>query len=232
MVQKKKAKPLITKKKEKKNSESSDSEMDTEDKAKSPVKKSASSDSEMDTEVKAKLPSKKVTNKTSKESGSSDESLSSDSEETGNQKDKNKTSKSRGAGKQEKGRSDDPLGRLKKYIRMMGINIRNYDRLLSGCKSMKSKKEKLLNVMHERGLKGNPTQEKCKKLKKRLERKKELEELDTDNIIETSGRGRRTAFSLYASKNREAEEETGLQSRRKQSRVKFVAESESESGSE
>lgn len=34
---------------------------------------------------------------------------------------------------------------------------------------------------------GNPTVEKCKKLKKKIEKKKEVEELDLDNIISDSG---------------------------------------------
>lgn len=35
---------------------------------------------------------------------------------------------------------------------------------------------------------GNPTLEKCKKLKKKIEKKKEVEELDLDNIISDSGK--------------------------------------------
>lgn len=35
---------------------------------------------------------------------------------------------------------------------------------------------------------GNPTIEKCKKLKKKIEHKKEIEELDLENIISDSGK--------------------------------------------
>jgi len=52
--------------------------------------------------------------------------------------------------------------------------------------------------MRENGLKDNPTMEKCKKIKKKLDKKKEVAELDLDNIIEDSGRGRRNVYSLYA----------------------------------
>ena len=36
---------------------------------------------------------------------------------------------------------------------------------------------------------GKPTLEKCKKLKKKIEREKEIAELDLNNIIEDTGRG-------------------------------------------
>lgn len=70
--------------------------------------------------------------------------------------------------------------------------------------------------------------EKCKKLKKKLEQKKELEELDTGNIITTTGRGQRNAFSLYASRGQKAEESSDDQAPQKTSRLKYISQSDSE----
>nr|XP_042909012.1 HIRA-interacting protein 3 [Parasteatoda tepidariorum] len=88
--------------------------------------------------------------------------------------------------------SSGKLENLKKYIRAAGIHIKSYDKLFENCKSMKSKSEKLLHLLEKEGLKGRPTLAKCKKLKKKIETKKEVAELDPSNII-SSGRPKRTA---------------------------------------
>lgn len=68
-----------------------------------------------------------------------------------------------------------------------GIRVKNYKTLFEGCRSKKSKADKLLQLLQENGLKGNPTAEKCRKLKKKLERQREVAELSLANIIDTPG---------------------------------------------
>ena len=48
----------------------------------------------------------------------------------------------------------DPLAAYKKYLRTMGVHIRNYDKFFENCRSAKSKKQKLLELMEENGLEG------------------------------------------------------------------------------
>lgn len=65
--------------------------------------------------------------------------------------------------------------------------MKNYKTLWEGCKSDKARAEKLMQLLQERGLKGNPSISECRKLKKRYERDKEIAELNTSNIINSSG---------------------------------------------
>jgi len=69
----------------------------------------------------------------------------------------------------------------------VGIRVKSYDKLWEGCKSKKAKIESMLNLLKERGLKGNPTIKECRRLKKMFERKQEVAELNTSNIITTTG---------------------------------------------
>lgn len=68
-----------------------------------------------------------------------------------------------------------------------GIRVKSYDKLWEGCKTKKAKIESLLNLLRERGLKGKPTVTECRRLKEEFERKQEVAELDTSNIITTTG---------------------------------------------
>ena len=43
---------------------------------------------------------------------------------------------------------------LKKYIRAAGIRVSNYNELLENCKSIKSKKQRLAELLEEKGMKG------------------------------------------------------------------------------
>lgn len=55
------------------------------------------------------------------------------------------------------------------------------------CKSDKARAEKLLELLHERGLRGKPSISECRKLKKRYETEKEIAELNRANIITSTG---------------------------------------------
>lgn len=68
--------------------------------------------------------------------------------------------------------------------------MQNYNKLWEGCKSEKAKREKLLEdleLLRERGLDGKPSISKCRILKEKYERRKEVTELSTSNIIQSSG---------------------------------------------
>lgn len=86
--------------------------------------------------------------------------------------------------------SNSKIEHLKKYVRTAGIRVQSYTKLFENCKSIKSKVEKLTNLLENEGMKGRPTLEKCKKLKKKIETRKEIESLDMSIIIESKGGGR------------------------------------------
>ncbi|GFU00002.1 uncharacterized protein NPIL_80231 [Nephila pilipes] len=91
--------------------------------------------------------------------------------------------------------SENKIEHLKKYVRAAGLRVQCYTKLFENCKSVKAKCEKLLHLLEKEGLKGRPTLEKCKKLKKKIETKKEIAELDVSNILVTKGRSKRTVCS-------------------------------------
>lgn len=70
---------------------------------------------------------------------------------------------------------------------LIGIRVQNYKILWQNCKNDKARAEKLLELLHERGLKGKPSVSECRKIKRRFEREKEISELSKANIITTEG---------------------------------------------
>ena len=68
-----------------------------------------------------------------------------------------------------------------------GIRVKHYQTLWEGCNSLKAKADKLLQLLEEDGLKGKPSIEKCRKLKKKRERAQEVAELNLGNIISSEG---------------------------------------------
>uniref|UniRef100_A0A8C6U4F1 HIRA interacting protein 3 n=1 Tax=Neogobius melanostomus TaxID=47308 RepID=A0A8C6U4F1_9GOBI len=72
--------------------------------------------------------------------------------------------------------------RLKRYIALCGVR-RNYKKMLEGCHTIRSIVERLTKELEDLGLQGNPTIEKCKKIRKKREKAQEVAELDTSNII-------------------------------------------------
>ncbi|XP_054891254.1 HIRA-interacting protein 3 isoform X3 [Poeciliopsis prolifica] len=90
---------------------------------------------------------------------------------------------------------DKAVVRLKRYIALCGVR-RNYKKLLDGCRSTRSKVAVLKKELEDLGLRGNPSIEKCKKIRLKREEAQELAELDVDNIISTeAGRPRRRGTS-------------------------------------
>lgn len=56
-----------------------------------------------------------------------------------------------------------------------------------GCKSNAERAAKMLELLREKGLEGEPTLSKCRQLKVDYLTKKEIEDLDPNLIIQTEG---------------------------------------------
>uniref|UniRef100_A0A1A8HVC4 HIRA interacting protein 3 n=1 Tax=Nothobranchius kuhntae TaxID=321403 RepID=A0A1A8HVC4_NOTKU len=89
---------------------------------------------------------------------------------------------------------DKAVVRLKRYIALCGVR-RNYKKLLNSCSSTRSKLAVLKKELEDLGVHGNPTIEKCKKVRMKREEAQELAELDVCNIINTKGRPTRRGMS-------------------------------------
>ncbi|XP_059472315.1 nucleolar protein dao-5-like [Neocloeon triangulifer] len=155
----------------------------------------SSSDSEDDKPLKPKIKNKAGKNasdsedekplkpRTKSEKQSSSDS-SSDSEED---KPLREVSKGKGKAAESKkpSRYSKKIDKLKKYLKEAGFNFVHYSKILQQCNGNERKfADELLKMLHDKGLKGNPTLKKCQKLKKKLEIKKDVEALDLDNIID------------------------------------------------
>ncbi|XP_061701561.1 HIRA-interacting protein 3 isoform X1 [Syngnathoides biaculeatus] len=85
--------------------------------------------------------------------------------------------------------------RLKRYISLCGER-RNYKKLLGDCCSVRSMVAVLKKELEDLGVHGQPSIEKCKKVRLKKEEARELAELDVSNIINSEGRPkRRVAFA-------------------------------------
>lgn len=74
------------------------------------------------------------------------------------------------------------IKRLRRYLTTAGIQVQ-LDKLWIGCKTINQRADRIKELLNEKGIKGKPNLEKCKRLKKKLAAKKEVAELDTSNII-------------------------------------------------
>ncbi|KAI8341336.1 hypothetical protein BC941DRAFT_416553 [Chlamydoabsidia padenii] len=104
---------------------------------------------------------------------------------------------------------DETIKRLKGYIRKCGVPIIRQSEL-ADCPTKKSQIQKLKSMLEDLGVEGRPTIEKCEKVKVERELKKEIDSLDTDNILESSSRGpslRSRTLSSNKKKRRIVEEE-------------------------
>uniref|UniRef100_A0A1A7XJ86 HIRA interacting protein 3 n=1 Tax=Iconisemion striatum TaxID=60296 RepID=A0A1A7XJ86_9TELE len=89
---------------------------------------------------------------------------------------------------------DKAVVRLKRYISLCGVR-RNYKKLLDSCRSARSTVAVLKKELEDLGVHGNPSIEKCKKVRMKREEAQELAELDVGNIINTEGRPTRRGMS-------------------------------------
>lgn len=106
------------------------------------------------------------------------ESKSKSDNESGSEKDGKRRRKSAA-----KPGDDKRIKTLKKYIRTAGIHVKSYNDLWATCKSNAAKVRCLKELLEKNGVTGRPTLEKCKKLKLKNERLKDISELNTSNII-------------------------------------------------
>uniref|UniRef100_A0A182VKM9 Uncharacterized protein n=1 Tax=Anopheles merus TaxID=30066 RepID=A0A182VKM9_ANOME len=81
--------------------------------------------------------------------------------------------------------------RMKEYLKMAGFRHMRYQKLWQGCETNQDRAEAILRFLQEQGLQGEPTDEKCRELRKQIQLQKEVEVLDTSVII-GSGEGRVT----------------------------------------
>uniref|UniRef100_A0A668SS49 Histone chaperone domain-containing protein n=1 Tax=Oreochromis aureus TaxID=47969 RepID=A0A668SS49_OREAU len=89
---------------------------------------------------------------------------------------------------------DKSVARLKRYIALCGVR-RNYKKLLEECRSIRSQVAVLKKELEELGVHGQPTIQKCKKVRMKREQAQELAALDVNNIITTQGRPTRRGAS-------------------------------------
>ncbi|KAG5682456.1 hypothetical protein PVAND_011807 [Polypedilum vanderplanki] len=129
--------------------------------------------------------------------------------------------------------SDDPkLSTLKDLVKIAGIKI-NYTKLFDGIKSTDHKCMIIRRILAQKGISGEPTVAKCKKLRRDLQAKRESAELDKSVII-NEGRTRRSR-NLSSSKhhNNEQTSNTNLKNMQPEifetlSKIKSVIDSDSE----
>uniref|UniRef100_A0A182S6Q4 Uncharacterized protein n=1 Tax=Anopheles maculatus TaxID=74869 RepID=A0A182S6Q4_9DIPT len=81
--------------------------------------------------------------------------------------------------------------RMKEYLKMAGFRHMRYQKLWQGCETNHERAEAILRFLQAHGLQGEPTDEKCRELRKEIQLQKEVEVLDTSVII-GSGEGRVT----------------------------------------
>ncbi|RVE69383.1 hypothetical protein OJAV_G00077170 [Oryzias javanicus] len=155
--------------------------------------------------VSAKNKGKVLENKRDNGSDSDSSSLPSLEDEkdhekkTKQEKKKTKDEKKKTGKKDETSRSKKPDGekaiiKLKRYISLCGVR-KNYKKMLEGCKSIKAKVAVLKKELEDLGVQGNPSIEKCKKIRMKREEAQEVAELDVGNIISTQGRPKRRGIS-------------------------------------
>ncbi|XP_041092604.1 HIRA-interacting protein 3 [Polyodon spathula] len=114
----------------------------------------------------------------------------------GEKRKREKEGKRKKSGSPQAGEEHPSIRRLKRYVTACGAH-RNYKRLFEGCRSNKAKIGVLRRELEEMGVQGNPSLEKCKRVKLKREEKAELASLDLSNIIEAAGRPRRKAAAVW-----------------------------------
>ncbi|XP_029015576.1 HIRA-interacting protein 3 [Betta splendens] len=179
--------------KEKKTSESDDENQTDTDKSElsSKIKNNDSSDEDK----------KESAEKKNNESDSDSSSLPSlEDEQSGGMETKQDNKKRKIAKKDESTRDqkdeNKAIVRLKRYIALCGVR-RNYKKLLDGCRSVRSKVAVLKKELEDLGVHGNPSIDKCKKVRMKREEAQELADLDVSNIIATQGRPKRRGASVW-----------------------------------
>ncbi|KAK2833618.1 hypothetical protein Q5P01_017507 [Channa striata] len=155
-------------------------------------------DESSDDSKKAKEDEEKKKNDESDSDSSSlpsleDEPKNEDRNKLGNKKKKTVKKDEKTTGQKD---DDKAVVRLKRYISLCGLRP-NYKKLLDGCRSVRAKVAVLKKELEQLGVHGQPSIEKCKRVRMKREEAKELAELDVNNIIATQGRSKRRGASAW-----------------------------------
>ncbi|XP_071572310.1 uncharacterized protein [Temnothorax nylanderi] len=78
---------------------------------------------------------------------------------------------------------DRHVQKLKKYLSTAGVKVKCYNDIWADCKSNAAKIKRLKELLEKSGVSGRPTLEKCKRVREKNEKMREVSELDTSNII-------------------------------------------------
>ncbi|KAJ6635426.1 hypothetical protein Bhyg_14012 [Pseudolycoriella hygida] len=111
--------------------------------------------------------------------------------------------------------NDRSIQMLKKCLKAAGLKKVKLNRLWEGCKSNSERAAKMLELLREKGLEGEPTISKCRQLKVDYLTKKEIEDLDPNLIIQTEGRTRRSVTRAATKRQYTYDEEEILETRNK-----------------
>ncbi|KAM9780040.1 adenine nucleotide translocase lysine N-methyltransferase [Neosynchiropus ocellatus] len=115
-----------------------------------------------------------------------------DDDDDGKSKKKQGAKKKSEKAEKTKGSKEDnkSVVRLKRYISLCGVR-RNYKKILGDCRSIQAMVAVLKKELEDLGVKGQPSIQKCKKVRMKREEARELAELNSENIIHTEGRASR-----------------------------------------
>ncbi|XP_011874810.1 PREDICTED: HIRA-interacting protein 3-like [Vollenhovia emeryi] len=116
---------------------------------------------------------------------------------------------------------------FKTYLKAAGVRVKCYNDLWADCKSNAAKVKRLQELLEKNGIYGRPTLEKCKKVRKKNEKMKEVSGLDTSNII-SEGRVTRSRRNVETFKKASPDTPRHREARNTFRRIQTVIDSDSE----
>lgn len=133
---------------------------------------------------KSKGGTKNTKNSTAKSPAGDVQSDQSVSDSEDDAVDKSKSKKSRRGGNSKA--MTNKLDKMKRLLVYANLKVSHYGRFFKDCGTDREKVDFVVNYLREKGLKGEPTIENCKKLGKKIAKEKEVAQLDKNNIIDSS----------------------------------------------
>ncbi|XP_020293254.1 HIRA-interacting protein 3-like [Pseudomyrmex gracilis] len=158
----------------------------------------------------------KIKNKTEEELSKRESSMS-NSESNNNSVNEDTSAKRKRKRNSIKPEDNSKIQKLKKYLKVAGIRVKSYDDLWADCNTNVAKINRLKKLLEDNGVTGRPTLEKCKLVRQKRERIKEVSELDTSNII-SEGRITRTQRNI---KNKKTSSDTDTSTQHHETRNIF-----------
>ncbi|XP_018363421.1 PREDICTED: HIRA-interacting protein 3-like isoform X1 [Trachymyrmex cornetzi] len=120
---------------------------------------------------------------------------SSSKDESDNNSEKEERSMKSGRGSRGNDKGDKQIQRLKKYLKVAGVKVQSYNRIWADCRNNTAKVNRLKELLKKNGVSGKLSLEKCKRVREKNEKMKEVSELDMSNII-SEGRITRARRSM------------------------------------